>query len=122
MGNNGGPIKCPACGREMTRRRGRFGDFLGCSGYPTAGRSWRWTKTGTSSPPAPKLITTHVQCPQCGKPMQLAGDNRGLWLGCSEFPRCRGRLSFDQLPTADQEQLKKALEDSAKLVACQTRK
>ena len=25
--------KCPVCGREMIKRRGRFGEFLGCSGY-----------------------------------------------------------------------------------------
>jgi DNA topoisomerase-1 len=25
--------KCPNCGREMIKRRGRFGEFLGCSGY-----------------------------------------------------------------------------------------
>ena len=25
--------KCPICGREMIKRKGRFGEFLGCSGY-----------------------------------------------------------------------------------------
>jgi len=28
------PKICPRCGGELTKRRGRFGTFLGCSGYP----------------------------------------------------------------------------------------
>ena len=26
--------KCPKCGKPLVRRKGRFGEFLGCSGYP----------------------------------------------------------------------------------------
>jgi len=26
-------IKCPKCGREMRKMKGRFGEFLGCTGY-----------------------------------------------------------------------------------------
>ncbi len=26
-------FKCPVCDREMIKRKGRFGEFLGCSGY-----------------------------------------------------------------------------------------
>ncbi len=29
-GNN----PCPKCGRELIRRKGKFGDFYGCTGYP----------------------------------------------------------------------------------------
>jgi hypothetical protein len=25
---------CPACGSQMEKRTGRYGDFWGCSGYP----------------------------------------------------------------------------------------
>ena len=26
--------KCPECGKQMVKRSGPYGDFLGCSGYP----------------------------------------------------------------------------------------
>ena len=26
--------KCPDCGRRLVERKGKFGDFLGCSGFP----------------------------------------------------------------------------------------
>ena len=28
------PQKCPKCGQYLVRRNGKFGEFLGCSGYP----------------------------------------------------------------------------------------
>ena len=27
--------QCPICGRELRKRKGKFGEFLGCSGFPT---------------------------------------------------------------------------------------
>ena len=26
--------KCPVCGKTLKRRNGRYGEFMGCSGYP----------------------------------------------------------------------------------------
>ena len=26
--------QCPVCGKEMVKRKGKFGEFYGCSGYP----------------------------------------------------------------------------------------
>jgi DNA topoisomerase-1 len=26
--------KCPECGRDLLKRSGRFGEFVGCSGFP----------------------------------------------------------------------------------------
>jgi ssDNA-binding Zn-finger/Zn-ribbon topoisomerase 1 len=28
------PLLCPQCGRVLQEREGRFGKFLGCTGYP----------------------------------------------------------------------------------------
>ena len=32
-GGASGPV-CPRCGSPLLRRKGRYGEFLGCSGYP----------------------------------------------------------------------------------------
>ena len=33
-------VVCPRCGGELVRRKGRYGEFLGCSNYPRC----RYTK------------------------------------------------------------------------------
>src|SRR5262245_1877459 len=112
MANNGGPITCPSCGRKMIERRGRFGFFFGCSGYPECKTIVTRDKDGNVLPP-PEGITTNLQCPQCGKPLLLWRGELGPWLGCSDYPECRGRVSFAKLSKADQSQLNKLLDENA---------
>ena len=45
---------CPDCGRQLQKRVGRFGPFVGCSGYPDC-------KYIKKDPPK----STGVTCPQC---------------------------------------------------------
>src|SRR5262249_48912205 len=47
---------CEKCGKPMVRRRSRFGEFLGCSGYPDC----EGIKRLKSDP-----IGTGVNCPDC---------------------------------------------------------
>ena len=101
--------KCPICGREMIKRKGRFGEFLGCSGYsvknekgePSCSCIINLDKDGNPMPPKPKPITTTIACPTCGSPMYLRGGKRGPWLGCSKYPKCRGRGAMTKLSPED---------------------
>ena len=43
--------------------------------------------------------------------MYLRTGKRGLWLGCSKFPKCRGRLSWNTLDQATQERWAKAMNE-----------
>ena len=27
-------VKCPKCGKDLLKRSGRYGEFVGCSGFP----------------------------------------------------------------------------------------
>ncbi|MCS7034035.1 MAG: topoisomerase DNA-binding C4 zinc finger domain-containing protein [Phycisphaerae bacterium] len=103
-------FKCPACGREMIRRRGRYGEFLGCSGYsirnpegePVCSTIINLDKEGNPVPPKPPPIKTTIPCEKCGSPMLLRDSKRGPFLGCSAFPKCRStkmvkKLQDDQL-------------------------
>ena len=73
--------KCPTEGREPGRlqvRLGRFGKFIGCSGYPDC----RYIK---KEPPK----STGVTCPQCGKGELVEKRTRfGLMYGCERYPEC----------------------------------
>jgi DNA topoisomerase-1 len=97
--------KCPVCGRDMIKRRGRFGEFLGCSGYsvknekgePACSVIVNLDKQGNPLPPKPKPIPTGIKCEKCGGDMVLRGGKRGPWLGCASFPKCRAIVSVGKL-------------------------
>jgi DNA topoisomerase-1 len=90
--------KCPICGRSMIRRKGRFGEFLSCSGYseknekgePSCSMIVPMNKSGEPDPPKAQAITTEILCDKDKAPMLLRWSKRGPFLGCSSFPKCRG--------------------------------
>ena len=105
-------FKCPVCGREMIKRKGRFGEFLGCSGYsvknekgePSCTTIINLDKDGKPQPPKVKIETT-IACEKCGNHMVLRGGaKRGPWLGCSNYPKCRGTKTLAKLTGADLKQ------------------
>jgi DNA topoisomerase-1 len=85
---------CPECGEPLVKKRGRFGEFIGCSGYPNC----RYTR--------PILDKTGVKCPKCGekeggevvKRKTKKGRRRNFY-GCSRYPDC-DFISWDE-PTGD---------------------
>jgi len=74
--------KCPKCGSILLLREGRYGKFLGCSGFP---------KCKYTRPLTPKKIVqeTDEQCPKCGAPLVIREGKYGKFLGCSKFPKCK---------------------------------
>jgi DNA topoisomerase-1 len=105
--------KCPVCGREMIKRKGRFGEFLGCSGYsikkadgtPECATIINLDKEGNPLPPKAKPIPTTVKCEKCGGQMVLRDGKRGPWLGCASFPKCRGIKTLSKLQGEDLKQV-----------------
>jgi DNA topoisomerase-1 len=69
---------CPTCGRPMVVKRGRFGPFLACSGYPEC----RTTR--------PLAARTGVRCPRCGQGELLERRSRRgrTFYGCERYPDC----------------------------------
>ncbi|MCB9845810.1 MAG: type I DNA topoisomerase [Phycisphaeraceae bacterium] len=106
-------VACPLCGGAMTRRTGRFGPFLGCARYgdkvnPCTG-ILNIDKKGHVVAPSPPPYVTDLPCPTCEAPLNLRSGLRGPWLGCSRFPKCRGRGKWAELDDATREALEKAL-------------
>lgn len=70
-------VKCTSCGAAMVLKRGRFGEFLGCSRYPDCSQTM----------PLP----TGVKCPKqgCGGDVISKRTKRGKpFYGCSHYPNC----------------------------------
>jgi len=91
-------IACPGCGKgRMLLRNGRFGPFLACSNYPDCNTILKLDKQRKIEPPKTPPLETDLPCPKCGAPLYLRTGKRGPWLGCSKFPKCRGRQAWGQL-------------------------
>jgi len=75
---------CENCGRAMVLKKGRFGQFYACGGYPDC----KTTKPigGTQKKPDVQL---EEKCPQCGKNMVLKSGRFGEFTACSDYPTCK---------------------------------
>ena len=78
-------IICEKCGRKMVVKRGRFGKFIACPGYPECTN---------------KKSMSHeigVKCPKCkdGNVIERRSKKGRIFFGCSSFPKCRF-ISWDR--------------------------
>jgi DNA topoisomerase-1 len=106
-------VACPKCGGAMTKRVGKFGPFLGCARYgekknPCDG-ILNLDKKGRVTAPSPPPLVTDLPCPTCQSPLNLRNGLRGPWLGCSRFPKCRGRGKWADVPKDKQDALLTAM-------------
>jgi len=70
-------VICDKCGKPMVIKEGRFGRFLGCTGYPECRNT--------------KPIETGVKCPQegCDGNICEKQTRKGkIFYGCSNYPNC----------------------------------
>ncbi len=84
---------CEKCGRPMVLRKGRYGNFLACSGYPECKniRNIMTVKSDTDG--------DYGKCPKCGKPIKKIVTRKATFYGCTGYPDC-DFTSFD--PIADE--------------------
>jgi DNA topoisomerase I len=108
-------VACPEDGSPMVLRTGRFGKFLASVNYPEVKCVVNLDKKEQIKYPAvPPLRVEELKCEKCGSAMNLRRGKRGPWLGCSTFPKCKGRLPWTKLEEPVQKRLEKALEQHEK--------
>ena len=78
---------CENCGKEMTIKRGRFGPFMACTGYPDC-KTTRRLVAGTKIARKPDELLDE-NCPQCGKQLVKKHGRYGEFVGCSGYPKCK---------------------------------
>ncbi|MGB9617536.1 MAG: type I DNA topoisomerase, partial [Desulfomonilaceae bacterium] len=76
---------CPKCGQPLLIRSGRFGLFLGCSGYPDCAYT---SNIQYKKPEAPQPLASDQTC-DCGAPMVMKTSSKGSFLACSRYPECK---------------------------------
>jgi len=103
-------IACPQDGTPMILRTGRFGKFLACEDYPNIKFVVNLDRKENIKLPAPPPLVTNLECPKCHSPLNLRRGKRGPWLGCSTFPKCRGRLAWSAVEDEKRAELEAKLE------------
>lgn len=69
---------CPVCGAPLVLRKGRYGNFVGCSNYP---------QCNYIEKPEQEYIEGKV-CPKCGGKLVKRHSKKGDFVGCANYPKC----------------------------------
>lgn len=77
---------CELCGREMALKKGRFGSFYGCTGYPEC-KNIRKIAKGDQKPAAPPVQLDEI-CPKDGAHLVRRQGRFGEFVSCSNYPKC----------------------------------
>ena len=80
---------CEKCGKEMVVRRGRFGQFLACTGYPGCRNTRRISVNASGEVVSKQDQPIDEICPKCGKQMAIKHGRFGEFTACSNYPECR---------------------------------
>jgi DNA topoisomerase-1 len=75
---------CENCGRVMVLKRGRFGQFMACTGYPDC-KTTRRLDQGKKVPDIP----IDELCPKCNRNMMIRHGRFGEFTACSGYPECK---------------------------------
>jgi len=82
--------ECPACGKEMELRHGRYGRYMSC------------TSCRQTSP-----VYTGVACPSCGSGelVERFARGKGPFFGCDQYPNCKFTVAgqpVDRCPSCEE--------------------
>lgn len=80
------PEVCELCGKPMQMKRGRFGPFLGCTGYPECRNIRKIAKSGVA---APAPVPLDEKCPVDGAYLVKRHGRYGEFISCSNYPKCK---------------------------------
>ncbi len=97
---------CPLCGKPLVVKKGKYGSFVACSGYPSCHYIKKEEK---------QIVYTGENCPLCGKPLVERKDRKGrTFIGCSGYPSCH------YIKGAEKEEKKEAPVAVKKCPDCET--
>jgi DNA topoisomerase-1 len=74
---------CENCGRPMVLKKGRFGTFFACSGYPDC------KTTKQIGGEQRKDVKLEEKCPQCQSNLVQKYGRYGEFVACSDYPKCK---------------------------------
>lgn len=74
---------CDKCGKPMVKRKGKYGEYLSCSGYPDC-------KNIKSLNKSSNVEETDKICPECSRKLVIKKSKTGSkFYSCSDYPTCQ---------------------------------
>jgi ssDNA-binding Zn-finger/Zn-ribbon topoisomerase 1 len=91
---------CPQCdGVKILRKAGNGGVFIGCSEFPNCDYRSALPQPAPANEVSPQeiaeakqLLAAAPRCPDCGAAMRFRNGKFGEFLGCTNYPKCRGAV------------------------------
>ncbi len=81
---------CPECGSPLVIRKGKYGEFVACSNYPTC----KYIKK------EPTTVKEICDCPVCGGKIIEKKTRKGkIFYGCNQYPKCS--VAVWDMPTGE---------------------
>jgi DNA topoisomerase-1 len=92
-------LPCPKCGKELTIKWSKKGEFVGCSAYPECKFTSDFTRGDDgeiSLVERKEAEVTDVVCDKCGSPMVIRKTRKDgrEFLSCSAYPKCKNAQDF----------------------------
>jgi DNA topoisomerase-1 len=83
LSDQGDEEYCENCGRPMVLKKGRFGSFFACSGYPDCKTTKQIGGAQRKDQPLDE------KCPQCQSNLVMKHGRFGEFTACSNYPACK---------------------------------
>ncbi len=81
---------CPECGSSLVVRKGKYGEFVACSNYPTC----KYIKKEQ------KEVKEICKCPKCkGTIIERVSKKGKVFYGCNNYPKCK--VATWDMPTGE---------------------
>lgn len=110
-------IPCPKCGKPLTIKFGKSGEFLACSGYPACTFTSNFIRNEQGeielqAAPEQKVVG---KCPKCGgNTVEKRSHTGARFIACSNYPKCDYAAPFSTGVTCPQCKTGELVEKSTK--------
>jgi len=80
---------CELCGKDMALKRGRFGTFYGCTGYPDCKNIRKIDKKSGAATTVAPPVQLDEKCPVDGANLVIRTGRFGEFTSCGNYPTCK---------------------------------
>lgn len=87
-------IDCPVCGSKLQKIWFKSKYFYGCSRYPDCSYTAQIEELSFNKEEYAADFDWDQPCPKCGKPMKVRHGKFGAFLGCTDYPACKGIVNI----------------------------
>lgn len=97
-------VKCPDCGHMLQKIWARKKYFYGCSTYPECKFTAPLESLNFNKEDYDPNFNWDQHCPKCDSSMKMRWGRFGAFLGCTNYPECRGIVNIPkvgEIPSSD---------------------